>query len=147
MKTEVKELGYWDENTEISDDRKNVLVPLGGLQRPLTPQLQGAMTVGHYMLCLRHNTQPDVIYKQQTQGKHNNFDGKTQGKMGGNHQKFKENSWKMMLKILYEPFSYSCSSSCSGLWGVNRRNRSNTELIPKIVTLHLLFLYSTSSYS
>ena len=26
MKAEVGELGYWDENTEISGDRKNVLV-------------------------------------------------------------------------------------------------------------------------
>ena len=30
---------------------------------------------------------PHVIYKQQTQGKHTDFDGKTQGKMGRNHQK------------------------------------------------------------
>ena len=44
-----------------------------------------------------------MIYKQQTQGKHIDFDGKTQGKMGGNHQKLPENSGKLVLKILYEP--------------------------------------------
>ena len=47
---------------------------------------------------------PHVIYKQQTQGKiYINFDDKTQGKMDGNHQNFRDNSGKMMLKIPYEP--------------------------------------------
>ena len=44
-----------------------------------------------------------LIYKQQTQGKHVNFDENTQGKMSENHQKLRENSGKMILKIPYEP--------------------------------------------
>ena len=44
---------------------------------------------------------PHVIYKQQTQGKHINFDEKTQGKMSGNHQKLRENDAENSVRTLY----------------------------------------------
>ena len=43
---------------------------------------------------------PHVIYKQQTQGKHIDFDEKTQGKMGGNHKKLRENDADNSVRTL-----------------------------------------------
>ena len=73
----------------------------GGLKTLPYLQLQATMTV--VIACCTSGTKfiPHVIYKQHTQ--HINFDWKTQGKMGGNQQKRKENSGKMMLKLLYKP--------------------------------------------
>ena len=62
------------------------------------------MTIGHCMSYLGHNIHTSCDLQTTDSGeKHIDFDGKTQGKMGGNHQKLRENSGKMMLKILYEP--------------------------------------------
>ena len=66
-------------------------------------QLQG----GHCMLCLQQNIHTSCNLQTTGSGKHINFDEKTQGKMDGNHQKLRENSGKMMLKILYEPWLIS----------------------------------------
>ena len=68
----------------------------GVLKAPPDPQLQGTMTVGHciYLMWFTNN---------RLREKHTDFDGKTQGEMGGNHQKLRENSGKIMLKVLYEP--------------------------------------------
>ena len=53
------------------------------------------------MLCLQHNIHTSyVIYRQQTQGKHVNFDKKTQGKMDGNHQKLRENDAENSVRTL-----------------------------------------------
>ena len=49
-----------------------------------------------------------MIYKQQTQGKHIDFDGKTQGKMGGNHQNLRENDVENSVRTLL--FSNHCLS-------------------------------------
>ena len=43
---------------------------------------------------------PHAIYKQQTQGKHVNFDEKTQGKMGGNNKKLRENDVENSVRTL-----------------------------------------------
>ena len=48
---------------------------------------------------------PHVIYKQQTQEKHINFDEKTQGKMDGNHQKLRENDAENSVQTLHEKMS------------------------------------------
>ena len=42
---------------------------------------------------------------QTTDSGKTHFDEKTQGKMGGNYQKLRENSGKMTSKILYEPWA------------------------------------------
>ena len=48
------------------------------------------------------------MYKQQTQGKHINFDEKTQGKMGGNHsgKNDVENSVRTLLSFLGKQLTF-----------------------------------------
>ena len=59
----------------------SVLCPgtTGGLKAPDRPSAAGNNDCWSLHI-------PHVIYKQQTRGKHTDFDGKTRGKMGGNHQ-------------------------------------------------------------
>ena len=83
-----------------------------GLKAPPDTQLQGTMTVGHFMSYLRCNIHTSCDLQTTYSGKkHIDFDGKTFGKMGGNHPKLRKNSGKMMLKILYEPCPMSCCVS------------------------------------
>ena len=73
-----------------------------GLKAPPDPQLQGTMIAGHCMSYFRHNIHTSCnLQNDRLREKHINFNEKTQGKMGGSHQKLRENSGKMMLKILY----------------------------------------------
>ena len=78
-----------------------------GSKCPSEPQLQGTMTVGHCMSCLWHNIYTSCDLQTTDSGKIENIwmlMGKRREKGGGNHQKLRENSGKMMLKILYEPW-------------------------------------------
>ena len=118
--------------SEYTSGRKDFIL---GLTAPPDPQLQGTMTIGHCMSYPRHNIHTSCDLQATDSGKNYiMFDGKTQGKMGGNHQKLRENLGKTMLKILYEP--------CIAIYKFTNQERLECKLF--LVLYHKRELFHTS---
>ena len=82
------------------------------------------MTIGHCILCLRHNIRTSCDFQTTDSGENINFDVKTQGKMGENHQNPRENDVENSVRTLFWQFSLVVLRECfpqTFLWKISYR--------------------------
>ena len=97
---------FWQMYTvgPLDPHQRCALEPLGSSNCPLNPQLQGTMTVGHCMSCLRHNIHTSCDLQTTESGKNVSIlMGKLRAKWGGNHQNFRENYAENSVRTLDYP--------------------------------------------